>query len=108
LPSEGRVRGLHVIRTQPTQRVLGMSRSYGNLQYREEYGEIIIIDDGWVMRDLWDTRVKISNGLVTFPKKLGFLLYLIINVGSLKYYLMEKTTTYVINAVKSLKNMMNL
>ena len=54
------------------------------MKYREEYGEIIT-DDSWVMRDLYDTRVKISKGLVTFPKKLGFFLYLIINVGSLIY-----------------------
>jgi integrase len=39
------------------------------MKYREESGEIIT-DDSWVMRDLWDTQVKISKGLVTIPKKL--------------------------------------
>jgi integrase len=39
------------------------------MKYREESGEIIT-DNSWVMRDLWDTRVKISKGLVTIPKKL--------------------------------------
>jgi integrase len=37
------------------------------MKYREESGEIIT-DNSWVMRDLWDTRVKISKGLVTIPK----------------------------------------
>jgi hypothetical protein len=39
------------------------------MKYREESGEIIT-GESWVMRDLWDTRVKISKGLVTIPKKL--------------------------------------
>ena len=39
------------------------------INYRKESGEIIT-DDSWVMRDLWDTRVKIYRGLVTIPKKL--------------------------------------
>jgi integrase len=39
------------------------------MKYREESGEIIT-DDSWVMRDLWDTQIKISKGLVTIPKKL--------------------------------------
>ena len=39
------------------------------MKYREESGEIITADS-WVMRDLWDTRVKISRGLITIPKKL--------------------------------------
>ena len=39
------------------------------MKYREESGEIIT-DNSWVMRDLWDTRVRISKGLVTIPKKL--------------------------------------
>jgi hypothetical protein len=39
------------------------------MKYREESGEIIS-DNSWVMRDLWDSRVKISKGLVTIPKKL--------------------------------------
>jgi hypothetical protein len=39
------------------------------MKYREESGEIIT-DDSWVMRDLWDTQVKISKGLVTIPKQL--------------------------------------
>jgi hypothetical protein len=39
------------------------------MKYREESGEIIT-DDSWVMRDLWDTQIKISKGLITIPKKL--------------------------------------
>lgn len=39
------------------------------MKYREESGEIVT-DDSWVMRDLWDTQVKISKGLVTIPKQL--------------------------------------
>jgi integrase len=39
------------------------------MKYREESGEIIT-ENSWVMRDLWDTRVKISKGLITIPKKL--------------------------------------
>jgi integrase len=39
------------------------------MKYREESGEIIN-DDSWIMRDLWDTQVKISKGLVTIPRKL--------------------------------------
>ena len=39
------------------------------IKYREESGEIIT-GNSWIMRDLWDTRVKISKGLVTIPKKL--------------------------------------
>src|SRR5215203_663130 len=39
------------------------------MKYREESGEIIT-DDSWIMRDLWDTQVKISRGLVTIPKQL--------------------------------------
>ena len=39
------------------------------MKYREESGEIIT-DDSWIMRDLWDTQVKISKGLVTIPKQL--------------------------------------
>jgi hypothetical protein len=38
------------------------------MKYREESGEIIT-GNSWVMRDLWDTRVKISKGLVTIPKQ---------------------------------------
>jgi hypothetical protein len=30
----------------------------------------IINDDSWVMRDSWDTQVKIGKGLVTIQKKL--------------------------------------
>ena len=41
----------------------------GWMKYREESGEVIN-DDSWVMRNLWDTQVKISKGLVTIPKKL--------------------------------------
>jgi integrase len=39
------------------------------MKYREEAGEKII-GDSWVMRDLWDTQVKISRGLVSVPKQL--------------------------------------
>jgi len=39
------------------------------MKYREGAGEIIN-DDSWVMRDSWDTQVKISKGLVTIQKKL--------------------------------------
>jgi hypothetical protein len=39
------------------------------MKYREESGEVIT-GESWVMRDLWDTRVKISKGLVTIPKQL--------------------------------------
>ena len=35
----------------------------------EESGEIITAGS-WIMRDLWDMRVKISRGLITIPKKL--------------------------------------
>ena len=37
--------------------------------YRSKSGEVIT-DQSWVMRDLWDTQVKISRGLATIPKKL--------------------------------------
>jgi integrase len=39
------------------------------MKYREESGEKIT-EESWVMRDLWDTRVRIYKGLVTIPKKL--------------------------------------
>jgi integrase len=39
------------------------------IKYREEAGEKIT-GDSWVMRDLWDTQVKISRGLVSVPKQL--------------------------------------
>jgi len=39
------------------------------MKYREESGEKIT-EDSWVMRDLWDTRVRIYRVLVTIPKKL--------------------------------------
>jgi hypothetical protein len=39
------------------------------MKYREESREIII-ENSWIMRDLWDTQVKISRGIVTIPKKL--------------------------------------
>ena len=39
------------------------------IKYREESGEIIT-ENSWIMRDLWDTQVKISRGIVTTPKKL--------------------------------------
>jgi hypothetical protein len=39
------------------------------MNYRENSGEQIT-EESWVMRDLWDTRVKISRGLITIPKKL--------------------------------------
>jgi integrase len=39
------------------------------MKYREEAGEKIT-GDCWVMRDLWDTQVKISRGLVSVPKQL--------------------------------------
>ena len=39
------------------------------MKFREESGEVIT-DKSWVMRDLWDTQVKISKGLVTIPKQL--------------------------------------
>jgi hypothetical protein len=39
------------------------------MKYREDAGENIT-GDIWVMRDLWDTQVKISRGLVTIQKKL--------------------------------------
>jgi hypothetical protein len=39
------------------------------INYRKESGEAIT-DESWVMRDLWDTQVKISRGLATIPKKL--------------------------------------
>jgi integrase len=39
------------------------------MKYREESGEEIT-EESWVMRDLWDTRVRIYKGLVTIPKKL--------------------------------------
>ena len=39
------------------------------MKYREEAGEKIT-GDSWVMRDLWDTQVKISRGLVSVPKQL--------------------------------------
>jgi hypothetical protein len=38
------------------------------IKCREESGEVIT-GESWVMRDLWDTRVKISKGLVTIPKQ---------------------------------------
>jgi integrase len=40
------------------------------MKYREDSGELIT-EDSWVMRDLWDTRVKICRGLVTLPKQLS-------------------------------------
>lgn len=40
------------------------------MKYREESGESID-EESWVMRDLWDTRVKICRGLVTLPKQLS-------------------------------------
>ena len=40
------------------------------MKYREESGEKIT-EESWVMRDLWDTRVRIYKGLVTIPKKLA-------------------------------------
>lgn len=40
------------------------------MRYREESGESIN-EQSWVMRDLWDTRVKICQGLVTLPKQLS-------------------------------------
>jgi len=40
------------------------------MRYREESGELIN-EQSWVMRDLWDTRVKICQGLVTLPKQLS-------------------------------------
>ena len=40
------------------------------MKYREESGESIN-EESWVMRDLWDTRVKICRGLVTLPKQLS-------------------------------------
>ena len=40
------------------------------MKYREEAGENIT-GDSWVMRDLRDTQVKISRGLVTIQKKLN-------------------------------------
>ena len=40
------------------------------MRYRQESGESIN-DQSWVMRDLWDTRVKICRGLVTLPKQLS-------------------------------------
>ena len=40
------------------------------MRYREESGEKIT-EESWVMRDLWDTRVRIYKGLVTIPKKLA-------------------------------------
>ena len=39
------------------------------INYRKESGEAIT-DQSWVMRDLWDTQMKISRGLATIPKKL--------------------------------------
>lgn len=39
------------------------------MKYREEAGEKIT-GDSWVMRDLWDTQVKISRGLISVPKQL--------------------------------------
>ena len=39
------------------------------ISYRNESGEVIT-DQSWVMRDLWDTQMKISRGLATIPKKL--------------------------------------
>jgi hypothetical protein len=39
------------------------------INYRKESGEPIT-DQSWVMRDLWDTQMKISRGLATIPKKL--------------------------------------
>jgi integrase len=39
------------------------------INYRKESGEAIS-DESWVMRDLWDTQMKISRGLATIPKKL--------------------------------------
>lgn len=39
------------------------------MKYREEAGEKIT-GDRWVMRDLWDTQVKISRGLASVPKQL--------------------------------------
>jgi integrase len=39
------------------------------MNYRKESGEAIT-DQSWIMRDLWDTQMKISRGLATIPKKL--------------------------------------
>jgi integrase len=39
------------------------------MKYREKAGEKIT-GNSWVMRDLWDTQVKISRGLVSIPKQL--------------------------------------
>ena len=39
------------------------------MKYREEAGEKIT-GNSWVMRDLWDTQIKISRGLVSVPKQL--------------------------------------
>ncbi len=39
------------------------------INYRIESGEVVT-DQSWVMRDLWDTQMKISRGLATIPKKL--------------------------------------
>ena len=40
------------------------------MRYRQESGESIN-EQSWVMRDLWDTRVKICRGLITLPKQLS-------------------------------------
>jgi integrase len=42
------------------------------MTYRKSSGEQIN-DQTWIMRDLWDTRVAQSRGLVTMPKKLSAL-----------------------------------
>jgi integrase len=39
------------------------------IKYREDSGETIT-NESCVMRDLWDTQVKISRGMATIPKKL--------------------------------------
>lgn len=39
------------------------------IMYREKAGEKIT-GNSWVMRDLWDTQVKISRGLASVPKQL--------------------------------------
>jgi hypothetical protein len=39
------------------------------MKYRGESGEIIT-GNSWIVRDVWETRVKIIKGLVTIPKKL--------------------------------------
>jgi integrase len=40
------------------------------MNYRKGSGEAITAES-WVVRDLWDTQMKISRGLATIPKKLS-------------------------------------